>query len=169
MIRLAVIADAHSITALWNDLIRETAVTFTTELKVCGDDEVMIIDLARSVLICEQEGVFVGFALFGAFRGGPGYVHIFEHSIYLLLEAQGKGLGRSLMDALVSAAMTLGHHAMIGAISGGNTKVIAFHEKCGFTQAGYLPEVGRKNGVWHDLILVHLILETPTDTSERKG
>jgi L-amino acid N-acyltransferase YncA len=123
VIRSAVIADAHSITALWNDLIRETAVTFTTELKVCSDVEAMIMDPGRSVFICEQEGVFEGFALFGAFRGGPGYAHTVEHSIYLV---QGKGLGRALMDA-------------------------------------------RKNAVWHDLILMHLILETPTDTSERKG
>ena len=69
MIRSAVIADAHSITALWNDLIRETAVTFTTELKVCSDVEAMIMDPGRSVFICEQEGVFEGFALFGAFQG----------------------------------------------------------------------------------------------------
>ena len=169
MIRSAVIADAHSITALWNNLIRETVVTFTTELKVCGDVEAMIMDPERSVLICEQEGVFVGFALFGAFRGGPGYEHTVEHTIYLVPEAQDKGLGRALMDTLLSAAMTLGHHAMIGAISGGNANAVAFHEKCGFKQAGHLPEVGRKNGVWHDLILMHLILETPTDTSERKG
>ena len=166
MIRSAVIADAHSITALWNDLIRATAVTFTTELKVCSDVEAMIMDPGRSVFIWEQEGVFEGFALFGAFRGGQGYAHTVEHSIYLV---QGKGLGRALMDALVSAAMTLGHHVMIGAISGGNANAVAFHEKCGFTQAGHLPEVGRKNAVWHDLILMHLILETPTDTSERKG
>jgi L-amino acid N-acyltransferase YncA len=154
VIRSAVIADAHSITALWNDLIRETAVTFTTELKVCSDVEAMIMDPGRSVFICEQEGVFEGFALFGAFRGGPGYAHTVEHSIYLVPEAQGKGLGRALM---------------VGAISGGNANAVAFHEKCGFTQAGHLPEVGRKNAVWHDLILMHLILETPTDTSERKG
>ena len=131
MIRSAVIADAHSITALWNDLIRETVVTFTTELKVCGDVEAMIMDPERSVLICEQEGVFVGFALFGAFRGGPGYVHTVEHSIYLVPEAQDKGLGRALMDTLVSAAMTLGHHAMIGVISGGNANAVAFHENVG--------------------------------------
>ena len=169
MIRSAVIADAHPITVLWNDFIRDTAVTFTTELKVRSDVEAIITDPERSVLICEQEGVFEGFALFGTFRGGPGYVHTVEHSIYLVPEAQGKGLGRALMDALVSAAMTLGHHAMIGAISGGNANAVAFHEKCGFKQAGRLPKVGRKNGVWHDLILMQLIIETFTDTFERKG
>jgi len=169
MIRSAVIADAHPITLLWNDFIRDTAVTFTTELKVRSDVEAIITDPERSVLICEQEGVFEGFALFGTFRGGPGYVHTVEHSIYLVPEAQGKGLGRALMDALVSAAMTLGHHAMIGAISGGNANAVAFHEKCGFKQAGRLPKVGRKNGVWHDLILMHLIIETLTDTFESKG
>lgn len=73
----------------------------------------------------------MGFALFGAFRGGPGYVHTVEHSIYLVPEAQDKGLGRALMDTLVSAAMTLGHHAMIGAISGGNANAVAFHENVG--------------------------------------
>lgn len=169
MIRVAEITYAASITALWNDLIRDTVVTFTTELKVSGDVEDVIADPKRSVLICEQDCVFAGFALFGAFRGGPGYVHTAEHSIYLVPEAQGKGLGRALLGNLIDAAKTLDHHAMIGAISGGNTKAIAFHESYGFTQVGYMPEVGRKNGVWHDLILMHLILETPTDTFKRKG
>ena len=169
MIRSAQIADAASITALWNDQISQTIVTFTTTLKQCDDVENMIADPKRSVLICEQAGVFAGFALFGAFRGGPGYVHTVEHSIYLVPEAQGKGLGRMLLGRLINAAWALGHHAMIGAVSGRNTKAVAFHKNCGFTQVGFLPEVGRKNGSWHDLILMHSIIETPTDTFECKG
>lgn len=63
MIRPARNTDATEITALWNTMIRETDVTFTTELKVRRDVEAMIADPTRSVHVAEHNGGFAGFAL----------------------------------------------------------------------------------------------------------
>ena len=169
MIRPALKPDATEITVLWNMMIRETDVTFTTKQKARGEIEEMIADPARSVLVAEHNGAFAGFALMGSFRSGPGYAHTVEHSIYLKPNAERKGLGRQLIGELANAALKLDHHVMVGAISEGNLAAVKFHQNLGFEQVAYLPQVGQKNGVWHDLILMQKIFETPADTSKRKG
>lgn len=150
-------------------MIRDTDVTFTTVLKVRDDVEAMIATPAHSVLVAERDGIFAGFALIVPFRGGPGYTQTVEHSVYLVPNAERQGLGRALLDALENAAMTLGHHVMIGAISGGNLASMDFHKKRGFEQVAHMPQVGQKNGVWHDLIFVEKILGTATDTPTCNG
>lgn len=150
-------------------MITETAVTFTTDLKVRADVEVMIADPVRSFLVAEHKGAFAGFALLGPFRGGPGYAQTVEHSVYLMPNAKGKGLGRSLMDVLTKTATEQGHHVMVGAISRTNLAAVHFHQRLGFEPVALMPQVGQKNGVWHDLILMQKIMETPADTLERRG
>ena len=169
MIRPALKRDATEVTALWNTMISETDVTFTTDLKVRADVEAMIADPVRSFLVAEHKGAFAGFAMLGPFRSGPGYAQTVEHSVYLMPNAKSKGLGRSLMDVLTKAVLELGHHVMVGAISGTNSAAVGFHQRLGFEQVGLMPQVGQKNGVWHDLILMQKIMETPADTLERKG
>ena len=160
MIRSALSCDAAEITALWNTMILETAVTFTTELKLRADVEAMISDPKRSVMIAEVDGVFAGFALIGPFRNGPGYAHTAEHSVYIAANVKRKGIGRLLLDEVTRVALEMGHHVMVGAISGGNLDALSFHHKLGFKQVGHMPQVGRKNGEWHDLILMQKTLET---------
>jgi phosphinothricin acetyltransferase len=169
VIRAADKSDADNITALWNHMIRETDVTFTTEQKSPNEVEALIDDPARAVLIAELGGAFAGFALIGPFRTGPGYAKTVEHSVYLHPFAQGHGEGRALMAQLSKAAEKLGHHVMVAAISGGNTAAVEFHQKLGFDQVARMQQVGHKNGVWHDLILMQKFLETCADTSVHKG
>ena len=158
MIRAADIADAAAITVLWNEVIRDTTVTFTTELKLEADVRAMIGDPTRSVLVVEHDGMFAGFALFGSFRSGPGYARTVEHSIYVRPEFHGIGLGAALMRALEQAAVAQGHHVMVAGISGTNQAAVKFHENVGFMQVAHMPEVGQKNGVWHDMILMQKIM-----------
>lgn len=150
-------------------MIRETDVTFTTELKKKHDVEGIIGDAKRSVLIAENNKGFAGFALLGSFRGGPGYAETVEHTVYLMPAARGAGVGRQLLTTLTKRAVELGHHVMVGAISGNNIAAVRFHQKLGFDQVARMPQVGQKNGLWYDLILMQKIIETCTDTSSRTG
>ena len=155
MIRPAVAADAAAICAIWNRIIAETTITFTTIPKTVSEVEKMIASRGSAFLILED---LKGFATYGPFRGGPGYVATVEHTILLAPEAQGKGAGRALMRALMDQAVRDGHHVMIAGISSANPAAMAFHERLGFAQSAALPEVGRKDGIWLDLILMHKIL-----------
>ncbi|WP_299373223.1 GNAT family N-acetyltransferase [uncultured Tateyamaria sp.] len=160
MIRAAIEADADWITALWNDVISGTTITFTSTLKTPADIARMIA--TRPVLVLEDAG---GFATFGPFRSGPGYAATVEHSIFLSPKARGLGQGSALMRRLMATARDAGHHVMVAAISGDNAGAVAFHAGLGFEMSGHLPQVGRKDGRWLDLILMQKLLTASDDAN----
>lgn len=67
MIRLATAADAEAIAALWNGLIRDTTVTFTSKEKTLAEVEDTIAARFRdgfTFLVAEYQGRVAGFATY---------------------------------------------------------------------------------------------------------
>lgn len=158
IVRQAREQDAGAICGIFNPIIRHSTVTFTT---VERRTETVRDDIGKrgpAFLVLEQHGDVVGFATFGSFRSGPGYVQTAEHSIHLAPSCRGRGLGRALMDRLQQVATSQGIHVLIAAISGSNPAAIAFHDAIGFDMTGRLPEVGFKAGAYLDLVLMQKIL-----------
>ena len=48
---------------------------------------------------------------------------------------------------------------MVAAIDHENQASMVLHEKLGFVQTGYMPQVGQKFGQWRDLVLMQLLLD----------
>lgn len=157
ILRDATSADAGAIAAIWNREIRDGVSTFNTVEKDLGTLKAAIA--SDAVYVVAEEGTeVVGFATFGPFRGGPGYVHTMEHTIYLDEVARGKGVGRALMAALEVAAKGRGVHVLVAGVGGENSAGIAFHKAMGFVEVGRMPEVGRKFDRWMDLVLLQKLL-----------
>lgn len=154
LIRQAGPQDAVQIADIANRLIRDTLFTFTTQER--HPDE--IANRLRSdpppFLVAQIDDRVMGFATYGTFRNGPGYRHTQEHSIQLMPAAQGRGLGRSLMQHLEERARAQDVHVLVAGISSANPKAVAFHSALGFRHAGLMPQVGRKWDQWLDLILM---------------
>jgi phosphinothricin acetyltransferase len=153
ILRDATSADAGAIAAIWNREIRDGVSTFNTVEKELGALKAAIASEAVYV-VAEEDGEVVGFATFGPFRGGPGYVHTMEHTIYLAEAARGKGVGRELMAALEAEARDRGVHVLVAGVGGENSAGIAFHKAMGFVEVGRMPEVGRKFERWMGLVLL---------------
>ena len=153
MIRPATPADAAAIAAIWNPIIRDTAITFTTEEKTEAG-LATLIDTAPAFFVSDDDGV-TGFALYTQFRNGPGYARTMELTIHLAPGARGKGAGRALMAALIDRAAEQGIGTLWAGIAGENPGSIAFHERCGFRTGAVLPSVGFKFGRWMDLTLMY--------------
>ncbi len=158
IVRAAVVQDASGICEVWNPWIKDTATTFTTELKTKDGIAQDIIARQGAYFVAEEDGHILGFASYFPFRNGPGYAHTKEHSINLAPQAQGKGAGRALMQALENHAHDQGIHSLWAGISGENPDGLAFHRKVGFTEIARLPEVGFKFGRWMDLVLMQKTL-----------
>lgn len=161
VIRPATPADAPALCAIWNPVIRDTLVTFTTVEHRPENLARTIAERAergQAFLLAEADGAPAGFATWGPFRAGPGYAFTGEHTIILAEAARGRGIGRALMAALEEKARAAGLHALVGAVSAANPGALAFHAACGFTEAGRLREVGFKAGRWLDLVLVQKLL-----------
>lgn len=160
MIRLATIADAPAIAALWNPYIRETAVTFNAAEKSVEDVAKLIADraaLGHATFVAMDPGL-LGFASYAQFRGGIGYATCMEHSILLAPEARGRGAGRGLITALCDHAKAAGAHQMIAGVSAENPDGIAFHAKLGFAEVARVPQAGFKFGRFIDLVLMQKFL-----------
>lgn len=155
--------DAAWIATLWNGIITDTLITFTTTPKTLAEVGDMIA--ARPVFVLPDQA---GFATYGPFRPGPGYAATVEHSVYVQPALRGQGLGAPLLRHLIDHATGARHRVMVAGISGANPGAVRFHQRMGFAQVGHLPEVGYKDEQWLDLILMQKMLNRP-DTARDRG
>jgi L-amino acid N-acyltransferase len=159
-IRPATEADLPAILAIYNDAVTKTTAIWNEAPSTLDSRRVWFAERRKGgfpVLVADADGVS-GYGTFGQFRPFEGYRHTVEHSVYVLDEAQGKGLGRMLLAALIEEARRMGKRVMIGAIDASNYASLALHETMGFEEAGRLPGVGEKFGQRLDLVLVQLTL-----------
>jgi L-amino acid N-acyltransferase YncA len=110
------------------------------------------------VIVVEYEGQVAGFATYGSFRSRAAYRSTMEHSVYVLEQFRGKGLGKLLLQAIIEAAHSRGVHVLIGGIDADNRLSISLHEAHGFKIAGHLHEVAFKFDRWLDLVFMEKIL-----------
>lgn len=157
-VRRARVGDAEAIAAIWNEVIRETLATFTTEEKDPAVLAEQITGAPQRWHVAERDGRVQGFACYFQFRGGPGYARTMEYTIHLGAAARGAGLGRALLRAVEAEARAEGVHALYGGVSGANPQAQVFHERMGFARLAVLPEVGRKWNRWIDLHLFQKFL-----------
>lgn len=160
ILRPAAAGDARAVATLWNCMIRDTLATFTTVEKSPEVVEALMAQRPDAFWVAEDKKL-LGFITYGPFRDGLGYAATVEHSIILAPSAQRKGVGRALMRHAMQAAEDQGYRVMVAGISSANPGAIAFHASLGFTKTGHMPDVGRKNGHWLDLILMQKTLQSP--------
>jgi L-amino acid N-acyltransferase YncA len=155
VIRPANPSDAPRIGAIWNRVIRESTAIFSSEER--SEEEIARL-VQEDFWVWDEGGRVLGFDRFFPFRAGNGYAHTVEHTIMLAPEAQGRGVGRHLVEHVAAMAKAKGKHSLWAAVTGENAAGIAFHAACGFREYGRLPEVGRKFGRWHDVVLLGRLL-----------
>nr|WP_131573315.1 GNAT family N-acetyltransferase [Paracoccus nototheniae] len=156
MLRDAGPGDVAQIAAIWNPIIRETAITFWPTERTEDEIAALIADrqaTGHAFLVAETDRV-VGFGTYTQFRGGGGYARSQEHTIYLAPGQRGLGVGRILLRGLEDHARARGHRIMIGGITASNTGSIAFHAAMGYAPWGQIPAAGWKFGQFHDLVLM---------------
>jgi len=97
----------------------------------------------------------VGYAYVSSYRPRPGYRYTVENSIYIHKDARGSGLGRLLLEDLITECEIRGYRQMIAVIGDSeNLPSIAFHQKMGFELAGTIKSIGFKFGRWMDSVLM---------------
>ena len=157
IIRPAKPNDASQICDIWNPIIRDTLITFTTDEKTTDDIETQINTAYPFFVVTDGDALF-GFATYGPFRTGPGYVQTMEISINLAQTARGKGIGSRLLQTLETAARDNNIATLIAGVSGSNPTAIAFHKANNYDLVGTLLKVGQKFDQRLDLVLLQKLL-----------
>lgn len=113
----------------------------------------------------DAPGRVAGYAYAGPFRSRSAYRYTVENSVYVADWAQGRGLGRTLLGALIDRCTVLGYRRMIAVIGEkANAGSVALHAALGFVEAGVLPGCGYKHGRWLDLYLMQRPLGDGADS-----
>ncbi|HWS34933.1 MAG TPA: GNAT family N-acetyltransferase [Actinoplanes sp.] len=99
-------------------------------------------------------GSVVGWVACGSVSDRCVYAGVVEHSVYVHPAHSGRGVGRALLDALISATEAAGIWTIQSGIFPENTPSIALHSACGFRTVGTRERVGRHHDTWRDVILV---------------
>lgn len=116
-----------------------------------------LTDTGYPYCVAELNGTVAGYALAGPYRPRPAYRFSIEHSVYVAADARGAGVGRALMQSLVTSVRDGPWHQMVAVIGDSeNAASIALHRRCGFDHCGTLHKVGRKFDRWIDTVIMQL-------------
>lgn len=156
--RTATDADLEGITAIYNQYIVDSHVSFDTEpwsvearLDWFGHYGG---DTPWQVWVADDAGRVVGAAWSSRFRPKAAYDGTVETTIVLDSGATGRGIGSALYAALLDDIDRRGVHRAIAIVSLPNDASIALHHKLGFETLSIQDEVGYKLGrYWSTALL----------------
>jgi len=77
-----------------------------------------------------------------------------EDSLYGAPQAQGQGVGRALLVALIASAERAGIWTVQTGIFPENQASVRLHQACGFRVVGMREHLGRLHGRWRDVLLL---------------
>jgi len=161
LIRPAERRDAEAIAAIYNHAVETSVATMDLRSRTLEEQEAWIEERSGALpaLVAVIDGRVMGFAGVSPHRSRPAYRSSVEDSIYLDPDAQGRGVGKALLTALLEATGEAGYHAVFArCVAGGADASIALHKKLGFFEVGVEREVGRKFGRWHDVVVLQKLL-----------
>ena len=111
------------------------------------------------LIVCEDEGVIMGYSTLSSYREKEAYSSTVELSIYVHPDHRCKGIGSALMAEIIAMAKADDTvHTVVSVITSGNAASERLHEKFGFTFSGTIKEVGMKFGEYVDISNYYLIV-----------
>ncbi len=148
----------EQVAAIFAHYVTTSAATFEEVPPTAADWRQRRDDLAERnlpFLVAEADAALCGFAYASPWRPKPAYRHTVEDTVYVSPGCTGRGLGAALLGALLAGCEQAGARQVIAVIADtGSDASAALHRRFGFTQAGRLTGVGRKQGRWIDTVLM---------------
>ena len=170
MIRPIRIDDIPACISLYNTYITDTTATFEFDVLTAEQfaDRVRRITGSYPYLVYEDDktGAVLGYAYLDCYSERKAYRFTCDLSIYLAMDARGRGIGRQLYEAIEAEAYRRGFHTVVAIVTSENTTSMAFHEAMGFVKMADFENMGHKFGRWLGVRYYRKNLRTPNPTGE---
>lgn len=101
-----------------------------------------------------RDGQVVGWAAVSGVSERCVYGGVVENSVYVGADARGLGVGRRLLEELVSSTEAAGIWTIQSGIFPENTSSLRVHEQAGFEIVGRRKKLGKLHDEWRDVLLV---------------
>ena len=154
--------DTQAILDIINYNILHSTALYDYNIRTYEQQKAILDDkLAKNfpVIVAEANGQVVGFGMYSEFRFREAYKFTVEHSVYVVNDYNGKGIGNLLLAELIALAKVQKLHTMIAVIDAENQGSVSFHEKFGFKTVGIIKESGYKFNRWLHSVFMQLILD----------
>lgn len=96
----------------------------------------------------------LGYALLTAVSGRCVFAGVAEVSLYVHADHRGKGVGQQLLSQLIQESEQQNLWTLQASIFPENKASVALHKRCGFREIGYHERIGKRAGIWRDILLL---------------
>jgi phosphinothricin acetyltransferase len=152
LIRALAPEDWPAVEAIYAEGIATRQATF--EMATPSWEEFDAGRLPEPRLVAVEGDRIVGWAALSPTSRRECYAGVVEHSVYVTAEARGRGIGRALMERLLTGADAAGLWTIQTSIFPENEASLALHERLGFRVVGRRERIAQLDGVWRDTILL---------------
>jgi L-amino acid N-acyltransferase YncA len=105
-------------------------------------------------VVAELDGRLAGWCALSPVSDRGCYRGVAEESVYVASWAQGKGVGRALLDEAIARSEAAGIWTLEAGIFPENKPSLRLHLGCGFRLVGVRERLGEAGGVWRDVLLL---------------
>ena len=147
-IRSFIKKDWASVSRIYRQGIATGIATFETEVPSFEKWDKKFIATCR--LVAEINDQVVGFAILSRVSDREVYRGVAEVTVYIAEEHRRKGIGKTLLVALIKESEKKGFWTLQAGIFSKNIPSIKMHEQCGFRVVGIREKIGQRNGKWYN-------------------
>lgn len=153
-IRSVTAADAEALVGIYAHYVRETAITFDTDVPSVSEFENKIRHITGFYpFIAAVDGdEILGYAYADVFRSKAAFAWSVEMTIYVRRGCHRRGVGTALYLRLEELLKEQNITNLYACITYPNPESIAFHEKLGYSYIGRFEKCGYKLGQWQDVV-----------------
>jgi phosphinothricin acetyltransferase len=148
--------DWSEVAEIFADGIRSGDATFETEVPSWEAWDAAHTDVR---VVAELDARVAGWAALSAYSDRCCYRGVAEDSVYVASWAQGRGIGRALLEALIERAEAAGIWTLQAGIFPENKASLRLHLGCGFRLVGVRERLGKSPSAassreWRDVLLL---------------
>ena len=151
LIRSMKASDWEQVQQIYTEGIATGFATFETKAPSYDSWNLSHIDSCR--LVAEEDDVVLGWAALSPVSSRCVYGGVAEVSVYIGSNSRGKGVGKQLMQQLITESEEAGFWTLQSCIFPENKGSVKLHETVGFRYIGKRERVGKIHGAWKDNLL----------------
>ncbi len=144
--------DWAAVAAIYAEGIPSGDATFETRVPSWVEWNAAHLDDHR--LVATEGNEIVGWAALSPVSARCVYAGVAEDSVYVAAPARGQGVGSALLRELVAGSEGAGLWTLQAGVFPENRPSLKLHHGCGFRTVGLRERIGRRNGVWRDVLLL---------------
>jgi L-amino acid N-acyltransferase YncA/DNA-binding transcriptional ArsR family regulator len=147
-------ADAAQVLAIYQAGLDGGEASFEAQAPAWEVFGAKLLPAHRHVAADDASGQVLGWVAAASASDRCVYQGVVEHSVYVAPEARGRGVGATLLRALIGSTEAAGIWTIQSGIFPENAASLRLHERAGFRVVGTRARLGRHRGRWRDVVLL---------------